>query len=108
MTSFYHDPLEGSRPAQSVTLCDLPGHPRVSVTGPAHPSNGTGRRRGLPGRRRAGVLAPARSLLSQSAYARICTRRVACFVFGRRIVKIPSFMVACAFSVSMSLGSTVR
>src|SRR6266567_3266364 len=28
---------------------------------------------------------PARSLLSQRAYARICTRRVACLVFGRRI-----------------------
>jgi hypothetical protein len=63
----------------------------------------------LPGSRRAGVLAPARSfLLPQSVYARICTRLVACFVFGRRIVKIPSFMVAWTFSVSMSLGSTER
>jgi hypothetical protein len=61
------------------------------------------------GSRRAGVLAPARSfLLPQIVYARICTRRVACFVFGRRIARIPSFMVAWTFSVSMSRGSTVR
>ncbi len=75
------------------------------------PASSLGRASHTPrtGSRRAGVLAPARSLLlPQVAYSRIWTRRVACLVFGRRIVKIPSFMVAWTFSVSMSLGSTVR
>src|SRR6266702_6884830 len=35
-------------------------------------------------------------------------RRAACLAFGRRIVRIPSFMVAWTLSVSMSLGKTVR